>query len=411
MERNEFLKFYTDTPKYTHQPGLSVMQALMQRLGQPQDALPCLHIAGTNGKGSCAAMTASVLQAAGYRTGLFTSPDLTDMCQRISINNVTITPSDFAWVTAAVQKACQGLEEPSFFEKITAAAFVYFQKRGCDVVVLETGLGGRLDATNVIKNPILSVIMPIGLDHTAQLGNTLSAIAGEKAGIIKPGRPVVAACQAPEAMDVLQAAAAQQNAPLHKVDVTKIAYLEHSPVGQRFSYGEMENISLSLLGAHQVQNACAVIEAARVMGLSQAVIREGLQKAQWPCRFEYFPQCTPPLLLDGAHNGHGAAALAAGLADYFPGQKFTFLLGVMADKDYGDILARLEPVARRIICLAPDSPRALPAKALAAQVKTVPAQAAGSLAQALALARGYGDPICACGSLYYVGLLRQMIRP
>jgi dihydrofolate synthase/folylpolyglutamate synthase len=410
MERNEFLKFYTDTPKYTHEPGLEVMQALLRRLGDPQNALQCLHIAGTNGKGSCAAMAASVLQAAGYKTGLFTSPDLTDMRQRISIDGVSITTEDFAAVTAVVCQACRGLDAPSFFEKITAAAFYYFQKQGCDLVVLETGLGGRLDATNVINSPVLSVIMPIGLDHTAQLGNTLTAIAREKAGIIKPGRPVIAACQAPEAMAVLEKTALSKNAPLYKVDINKITYLGHSPSGQRFSYDEMENISLSLLGAHQVQNACAVIEAARVMGLSEPVIRAGLGQAQWPCRFEYFPGCTPPLLLDGAHNGHGAAALGAGLAEYFPGQKFTFLLGVMADKDYEDILARLEPLARRVICLAPDSPRALPAKALAAQVKTVPALAAEDLAQALALARGYDDPICACGSLYYVGLLRQMIQ-
>jgi dihydrofolate synthase/folylpolyglutamate synthase len=210
-------------------------------------------------------------------------------------------------------------------------------------------------------------------------------------------------------MAVLEKTALTKNAPFHKVDINKIIYLRHSPEGQAFSYGKMENISLSLLGAHQVQNACAVIEAARILGLPETAIRRGLQTAQWPCRFEYFPRCTPPLLLDGAHNGHGAAALAAGLAEYFPGQKFTFLLGVMADKDYGDILALLEPLARRVICLAPDSPRALPAQALAAQVKTVPAQAADSLSQALARAREYGDPICACGSLYYVGLLRQML--
>lgn len=408
MDTLSFLDFYTATPKFTHEPGLEVMQALTARLGDPQAGLRCVHIAGTNGKGSCAAMTASVLQAAGYRTGLFTSPDLVSMAERIRINGVNITKHHFADITARVKTACVGLPEPSYFEKITAAAFLYFAEQGCDYVVLETGLGGRLDATNIIQSPACSVIMPIGFDHIGVLGNTLSAIAEEKAGILKPGCPAVCAPQGTEALRVIKKAAAEKNSPLQLVDITKIISLAHSPAGQVFSYGNMKNVELSLLGNHQIQNACAVIETARTLGIGEAAIRAGLKAARWPCRFEYFPD-TPAFLLDGAHNAHGAAALAAGLREYFPGRKFTMVMGVMADKDYTDILALMEPLAERFITLAPDSPRAMPPKELAAMIKTVPAEAANSIGEAVALAREYGTPVCVFGSLYYIGAVRTLL--
>ncbi len=408
MSTYSFLQFYTATPKFTHAPGLEVMGTLMDRLGNPQAALRCVHIAGTNGKGSCAAMTASVLQAAGYRTGLFTSPDLCGMEERIRINGVNITLSDFQAVTNRVKAACEALEEPSYFEKITAAAFLYFAEQKCDYVVLEVGMGGRMDATNVIKNPVVSVIMPIGFDHTGVLGDTLAAIAGEKAGVVKSGVPVVCAPQKDEAMKVIHQAASDRNCPFHTVDITKIRSIAHSPAGQLFSYKDMEQIELSLLGAHQVQNACAVIEIAQVLGIEDSTIRAGLKSAKWPCRFEYIPQ-KPPFLLDGAHNAHGAAALAAGLRDYFPRQKFTMVMGVMADKDYTDILALMEPLAARFICLAPDSPRAMPPAELAAMIKTVPTETASSVEEAVEKARAWGDPVCAFGSLYYIGTVREMV--
>lgn len=408
MEKLSFLEFYTATPKYTHAPGLSVMRSLMARLGDPQSALRCIHIAGTNGKGSCAAMTAAVLQAAGYSVGLFTSPDLCGMEERIRINGVNITLSDFADITTRVKAACNNPEEPSYFEKITAAAFLYYAEQGCDYVVLETGLGGRLDATNIIESPACSVIMPIGFDHTGVLGNTLAAIAGEKAGIVKSGCPIICAPQSQEALSIIRAAAREKNAPFHLVDINSISPLSHSITGQVFSYGGMENVELSLLGKHQVQNACAVIETARTLGIDDAAIRAGLKTAKWPCRFEYIPG-EPPFLLDGAHNAHGAAALAAGLWEYFPGRKFTMVMGVMEDKDYTDIIALMEPLAERFITLAPDSPRAIPARKLAAMIPAVPTAAADSIEEAIALAKHCGDPVCAFGSLYYIGVMRAML--
>ena len=405
----DFLQFYTDTPKFTHAPGLAVMRALCARLCDPQRGLSCVHIAGTNGKGSCAAMVCAMLRAAGYRTGLYTSPDLTGPWERIKVDGVDITLDAFAAVTARVQAACRGLDEPSYFEKMTAAAFLYFAEAHCDIVVLETGLGGRLDATNVIEKPAVSVIMPIGLDHTAVLGGTLSAIAREKAGIVKPGCPVVCAPQPPQALAVLEDRCREAGAALHLVDIKNIHPLSHGLDGQRFSYGDMEDISLPLLGVHQTENACAAIEAARTLGLREADMRAGLAAVQWPCRFEYLPG-RPAFILDGAHNPHGAASLAAGLRAYLPGQRCTMLMGVMADKDWPAILDIMRPLAARFVCIAPEGPRALPAAELAEAVRTVPAQTADSLAQAAALCRGYEEPVCAFGSLYYIGHLRALLK-
>ena len=405
----DFLQFYNDTPKFTHAPGLQVMEDLCARLGDPQKGLKCVHIAGTNGKGSCAAMVSAMLRAAGYRTGLYTSPDLTGPWERMQVDGVYINISDFARVTARVKAACVGLEEPSYFEKITAAAFLWFAEQRCDYVVLETGLGGRLDATNVIENPAVSVIMPIGMDHTAVLGDTLAAIAGEKAGIIKPGCPAVTAVQPPEALAVIRDRAKAVGAPLHEVDIIILSPLSRSPAGQRFSYGGMEDISLPLLGRHQAENACAAIEAGRALGLSGNAIQKGLANAQWPCRFELM-KTSPPFVLDGAHNGHGAAALAAGLKEYFPGQRFTMVMGVMADKPWREMLTLMEPLAARFICIAPEGPRALPAAELAAAIQTVPAETADTLSQALSKCRAYGGPVCAFGSLYYIGQLRELLK-
>ena len=402
----DFLKFYSDTPKFTHAPGLEVMAALCAQLGQPQERLRCVHIAGTNGKGSCAAMVYAMLRAAGYRTGLYTSPDLTGPWERIVVDGVTITPEDFARITDRVRQACAGLPEPSFFEKMTAAAFLYFAEQRCDYVVLEVGLGGRLDATNVIQDPAVSVIMPIGLDHTAVLGGTLAAIAGEKAGIIKSGVPVVCAAQPPEAAAVIRRRCEEMGAPLHEVDITKISPLERSPAGQRFSYGEERDVSLSLLGVHQTRNACAALEAGRVLGLSDADIRAGLAAARWPCRLEVVRR-QPPVVLDGAHNGHGVKALAAALEEYFPGVRFTMVMAVMADKPWREMLSIMEPLAEAVICLSPEGPRALPADTLAAAVRTVPARAVADIDQALALCRAGGGPVCAFGSLYYIGYFRR----
>ncbi|MCD7748837.1 MAG: bifunctional folylpolyglutamate synthase/dihydrofolate synthase, partial [Oscillospiraceae bacterium] len=274
--------------------------------------------------------------------------------------------------------------------------------------VLETGLGGRLDATNIIQSPVCTIIMPVGLDHMDRLGPDIASIAGEKAGIIKPGCPVVCAGQLPEAEAVIRAVSQERGAPLYMTREDKLTVLSESPAGQVIFYDGLEQISLSLAGAYQSRNVCAVIETARVLGVEEKTLRAGLAGARWPCRFEYFPG-SPPFLLDGAHNPHGAAALAQGLARYFPEERFTFLLGAMADKDCQGIVDALEPLAARFICLAPDSPRAMPPADLAALVHAASARCTVSLEEAVTLARRHQEPVCACGSLYYVGALRKKL--
>ena len=409
MEHENALKFYLDAIQFSHGPSLELMAELCRRLGDPQKKLPCIHIAGTNGKGSCAAMLSSIFRAAGKKTGLFTSPHLVDFGERIQINGVYITPEEIAALTPRIAKAARDLPPLSFFELVTALAFLHFAQKECDMVVLECGLGGRYDATNLIPSPLCSVLMPIGLDHTAVLGGSLAAIAGEKAGILKPGCPAVCAPQSPEAMEVISRTAEELNCPLKVVDIKSLSVQRHNLHGQQFHYKNMRNVHLSLLGPHQAKNAAAAIECARLLGLDDGVIRRGLSNTVWPCRFEPVEK-DPPFLLDAAHNPHGAEALVKGLESYFPGEKFCFILGVMADKDWPGLLPLLEPVAEKFLCIAPDNPRALPAKELADRIRNVPAEACDSLEAALNRARESGRPVCACGSLYFIGHLRKLLK-
>lgn len=410
MEENNAQKFYLDAIKFSHEPRLDIMQTLCRRLGNPQEKLSFVHIAGTNGKGSSAAMLSAMLRADGKKTGLYTSPNLVDFGERIQINGVYITPSQIAAHTPAIAAAAAGLTPPSFFELVTALAFSHFAAEGCDVVVLECGLGGLWDATNIIPPPLCSVVMPIAMDHAAVMGGTLPGIAREKAGILKAGAPAVIAPQTPEAMDVLSQRCLEEHIVPHIVDIKHTTSLSSNPEGQQFHYKNLKNLSLSLLGRHQLQNAASAIEAAEILGLSEAAIRQGLRDVQWPCRFE-LAQKEPPFILDAAHNPHGAAALAEGLRDYFPGEKFCFILGVLQDKDWPALLPHLTPLAAEFLCIAPESPRALPAAELAAAIEGPPAQACKSLEEALALAKASGLPCCACGSLYYIGYLRQLLLP
>ena len=410
MMYEKALDFFQNSAKFSHPPTLERMEALCRKLGDPQNSLSCIHIAGTNGKGSCAAMLSAVLQAEGRKTGLYTSPDLVDFRERIQINGVYITKEAVAALTPRIEEAARELPPLSYFELVTALAFLYFRQEQCDTVVLECGLGGRFDATNLIPRCLCSVLMPVALDHTAVLGNTLEKITWEKTGIIKRGCPTVCAPQPKEVLPLVKSACREMESELRLVDITKIVPLSNGPDGQQFHYKEMKNIPLSLLGRHQRENAAAVIECAGALGLPEPSLRQGLQQAKWPCRFELLEK-NPPFVIDAAHNPHGAAALAEGLREYFPGEKFCFILGVMADKNWPELLPVLEPLAAQFLCVAPDSPRALDPSVLASAVRSVPAQSCESLAQALTLARRSGLPCCTCGSLYFIGHLRQMLVP
>ena len=402
------------TAWFRPEPGLSRIAELMAHLGNPQNDLKFVHIAGTNGKGSCAAMTASVLRAAGYRTGLFTSPYLCRFQERMQINGEQISDDALLWALTVVQNTAETLSQPlTAFELMTAAAFLWFRAERCDIVVLEVGLGGRFDATNVIDAPEVSVIMNIGLDHTEVLGSTVREIAAEKAGIIKPGCPCVLYQQEEDAVSVISAVCRDRKAPLTVADFSALEASRGDLSGQHFSYRNREYF-IPLLGANQRKNAAVVIELVSVLcsrgwEIPSSALETGLARVSWPARFQLLWK-TPPFVLDGGHNPQCAESVAENLQLYFPEKKHILLVGVLRDKDYPGIFSRLDAVADEYICVTPDSPRALPAEELALWLSehfAKPVRACASVRQgidaAFAAAAENGAVICATGSLYLAG--------
>lgn len=398
-------------------PGLARVRELLHRLGDPQDGLQFVHIAGTNGKGSTAAMLASILRAAGYTTGLFTSPYLERFAERMQVNGVPVPDAEFAAVCEALQPCIAAMDDPpTEFELVTAAAMLWFRRRGCDVVVLEVGLGGRLDATNVIAAPACAVITNIGLDHTEILGDTLEQIAREKAGILKPGTRAVSYPQTPEVRAVLHEICAQRGIPLTEADAAAIVSLTDGVDGQTFTYRGAE-YTLPLLGAHQLRNAAVALETvtalrARGWRIPDAAVRAGLAQVRWPARFELLRRA-PWFVLDGGHNPQCAQTVAENLRSYFPESRRVLLVGVLKDKDYAGIFDALDPVADEYVCIAPDSVRALPAEELGKFLEkygkdvTVCESIKDGVSMALDIAGDDPDTmICAVGSLYSVGEIR-----
>ena len=396
-------------------PGLERVTELLHRLGDPQKKLKFVHIAGTNGKGSCAAMTASVLRAAGYRTGLFTSPYLWRFNERMQLNGRPIEDEALADVTARLKPHAEAMaDHPTEFEMMTAAALLWYAEEKCDVVVLEVGLGGRFDATNVIEAPEVSVIMNIGLDHTEILGDTLGQIAFEKAGIVKPGCPCVLYEQSEEVTEVVRRVCAERKAPLRIADFSAIRPEFDSLEGQVFTY-KNNAYAIPLLGAHQMKNAAVVIEAVEVLRekgwrIEQEALEHGLYAVSWPARFELLRE-EPPFVVDGGHNVQCAETVADNLRRYFPDTRRVLLMGVLRDKDVAGMLAVLAPAADAFVCVTPASPRALPAEELAALLRPYgkPVTACGSIPEGVseALARAEdGAMVCAVGSLYMAGEIR-----
>ena len=402
------------------EPGLSRIAALMEALGNPQQDLKFVHIAGTNGKGSCAAMAASVLGAAGYKTGLFTSPYLCRFQERMQINGEQIPDDALLWALTVVLKTAENLpKKPTVFELITAAAFLWFRAERCDVVVLEAGLGGRFDATNVISMPEASVIMNIGLDHTDVLGSTLEAIAAEKAGIIKQGCPCVLYQQRESVTAVITAACREKSAALHIPDFSLLESVSDDLSGQCFSYCGEEYV-IPLLGGNQRKNAVTVIElvsALRLRGweISREALENGLRKVTWPARFQLL-QKDPCFVLDGGHNPQCAETIVENLAYYFPDNRHIFLVGVLRDKDYSGIFTRLNGTADEYICITPDSPRALPAEELAeflmrfGKPVSVCTSVEEAVRAALDRAAQTDGVVCAAGSLYLAGEILKLFK-
>ena len=393
-------------------PGLARSRELLGLLGNPEQKLKFVHIAGTNGKGSTAAMLASVLRRAGYRTGLYTSPHLLRVTERMRIDGAEMPPEELAEAVTALAEASEGMSEKcTEFELMTAAAFWWFAHRGCEYVVLEVGMGGRLDATNVIPCPDCAVIANIGLDHTGVLGDTVEQIAAEKAGIFKGGL-AASYQQQPSVAAVLRAAAERTGTKLHFADFSKLEQLSDSLEGQSFRYDGRE-YRIRLLGEHQCKNAAVAITAARLLGLPESAISEGLAKAVWPARFELLSR-EPYFVVDGGHNPQCVATTAAALRRYFPDKRRVLLMGVLADKDWPQMLDILLPCAAEVVCVTPESERAMPAAELCAAIseRGIPAHTAADIAsgvdQAIALA-GRDGMVCSVGSLYMSGAVRARL--
>ncbi len=398
-----------------HRPGLARTRALLAALGDPQRQLRFIHIAGTNGKGSTAAMCDACLRAAGLKVGLFTSPYILRFNERFQVNGVPISDEALEAVTDLVRPAAAAMAEPpTEFELITAIGMLYFARQRCDIVVLEVGMGGGLDSTNVIDTPEAAVVTALGMDHVKELGPTLADIAAAKAGIFKPGGTAVAYGGVPEADTVLAAAAAAAGADLHWVDFSSLQIRARDLDAIVFDYDGLPGLRLPLLGSYQPCNAATAITTLRLLRqkgwpVSEQAIRDGLAQVSWPGRFELLRR-RPPFLLDGSHNAHGMRATVKSLQDAFPRQKFTFLISIMADKDVDAMLDLLAPLAACCVTVAAASPRAMPAPELAGRLhaRGVPAESCGSVeagvARALALAKD--GPAAALGTLYFSGEVR-----
>jgi len=413
---------------------LGRMVNFLAALGNPQDRYPVLHVAGTKGKGSVAAMSASALSAGGYRTGFYTSPHLLDFRERARVDGQFISRASVAEIVDTLRSVEPQHPGLTTFELTTAMAFLHFAREQVDVAVIEVGLGGRLDATNVVT-PRVSVISSLSYDHTYLLGNTLAEIAGEKGGIIKPGVPVVSAPQKPEALEVLERLAAERHAPLTLAGRDWLYHLvAHDLSGQEFevwSAGEQdqlnklralghpvdwrpEQLRIPLLGRHQVENAVAAyaaLQALRGQGLPLApeAIRAGLRTVRWPGRFEIVRR-QPYLVLDGAHNRDSAEKLATTLRDYFPGRRVTLIFGASSDKDVSGMLAELLAPGTgvtRVILTQAVHPRAQDPEELADLVSGygLTPEVVSSVGQAVRRALAWAQPedvILACGSLFVV---------
>lgn len=423
------LRYLEGLSRFGIRLGLERMERLLAALGHPERRLRVIHVAGTNGKGSTSALLAAVLQAAGHRTGLYTSPHLSDYRERIRLDGRPIPAGRFADLLRRVrgivdEGAGEGLEPPTEFEAGTAVMYQYFADEGADVVVQEAGLGGRLDATNLISQPLVSVITPIAVDHADRLGESLEAIAREKAGIVKPGVPLVTAAQLPEAAAALADACARLGSRLVRVgQEVAVTPVSVTAEGSVFHYRGMEvdyrDLRLGLLGPHQVDNAACALAALEILGqhgihVGESAVRVGLAAARWPGRLEVLSR-SPLVVLDGAHNPAGARALCRALQALWPRTRFVLVLGVLADKDGEGIVHEIAPCAARLIATRPDSPRALPPEVLAAQGEALGLATAvepdpGRATRQAIAAAGEDGAVCVAGSIYLVGAVRLLFE-
>ena len=422
MQYEEALAWVHGLPRLCSAPGPQNERALLQALGRPQDALKFVHVAGTNGKGSAVLMLASVLKAAGLRVGATVSPFVLDFRERFQLNGEMISREACAGILTQVRGALEQMppaqrEQIAEFDAVTAAALLWFAQQGCDIVCLETGLGGRLDATNAVDNTLVACIMAIGKDHTELLGHTYAGIAAEKCGIFKPGCSVVAyPAQPEEAMRQIEACAAAANCPLCVPQLEDFHFYRGRPFENRVNYGGYD-LEVPFAGRHQAYNAAVVVQAALALcehgfDISDDAIMQGIAAARNPARIEVL-QRRPLVILDGMHNPDGARALADVLrAGHVQG--LTAVMGVLQGKGEAEMLRALSPHLARVYAVQPSSPRALPAGQLAAAARQVCGQV--SVWQDVPLAvqdalRTCQGGVLICGSLYLAAQVRPMFLP
>ena len=396
-------------------PGLESTQGLLALMGNPERCFKCVHIAGTNGKGSTAAMTASILRKAGYKTGLYTSPHIYRFHERIQVNGEDISDRDLAAITEYVKPLAQSMDDhPTEFELVFCIAAEYFKRVGCDIVVVEVGMGGAMDATNVIPVPEVAVITNIGLDHTGFLGNTVEEIATEKCGIFKDGGSAVVYRSSPGVETVFEKAAAAHGVSLRRADFEGLELVSHSLEGQVFHCGKRRDIRLPLLGEHQRYNAAVVLGIMDTLtekgwAITEEHIYTGLQETSWPGRFHIVSR-DPLFIVDGGHNPQCLESLVKNIQDYLPGKRVIGLTGVLADKDYGEMYKPVMPLIEQFVCITPPNDRKLEATDLAAHLRKAGAVATAcesipaGVNKARELAGKDGVVLC-FGSLYSIGTI------
>ncbi len=421
MNYNNALDFIHSLSKFGSKPGLDTISELTKRIGNPQQSLKFVHVAGTNGKGSITTLLASILRASGYKTGAYISPFVDHFCERISVNGQAIPESDLTRLIEKISVVCDdmvkdGFSHPTEFEVITAAAFLYFKNIGCDYVILEVGLGGRLDATNIIDSPLCSVITSISFDHMSVLGNTLAEIAKEKCGIIKKGCPcVVYPEQESEVFEVIKAYCEKMNSDIHIAKMPEI--FDISLNGTYFSYEGYERLCMPLIGRHMAKNAATAlccVDVLRKSGIDipENAVYEGFSALKHPGRMEKISE-KPLIITDGAHNISGMKAFYDSVTTLFEGKKISFIMGMLKDKEYKEAVEMIADIPERFITVSVPSPRTLSADELAFEVKKHRSDviSAESIEDALTNALQIKpDVVCIFGSLYLLGEFKKFVK-
>lgn len=418
---------YEETLNYIHsvcwkgsRPGLGRTKELLAMMGNPQDKLKYIHVAGTNGKGSVCSMLSTVLRKAGYKTGLYTSPFVRYFNERMMIDGQMISNEELSEVTEYVKQFADKMEDvPTEFELITAIAFEYFSRNNCDIVVLEVGMGGRLDSTNIIKTTVLSVITGIALDHTAYLGDTLGEIATEKAGIIKQNIPVVYGGKSVEAYEAISKVANERNSILHTATDAEFKNIEFSLRGCTLDTPQFKKLFVSLVGDYQPSNIATALKSLSVlkdvgMKITEDDIRKGMAEVYWPARFEIIND-EPLMIYDGAHNPEGLRACVDSIKRFFGDKKVNIISGVMADKDVNSMLPVIAEVADEVFTVIPNNPRSMDSKVYAEYFNNygIKAQGFDSIEEGVRAALGSsaekGCPLISLGTLYMYGDIRDSL--